>query len=86
MRRLNPWIWPACAVTAVLLAGCAGMAGSKTGTSFFVTSVGSGKGGDLGGLAGAVPGTSAWPSARIAVTLRVGRSDASRVRRPIFCS
>lgn len=43
--------------TAVMLAACAGGAGSAMPTSgpmnFFVTSVGSGKGADLGGLAGA---------------------------------
>ena len=39
---------------AGLLAGCAGMAGGgKSGLGFFVTSAGPGKGGDLGGLAGA---------------------------------
>jgi hypothetical protein len=53
MRRLNSLIGPVCAAAVVVLAGCAGMAGYKTGTSFFVTSVGLGKGGDLGGLAGA---------------------------------
>jgi hypothetical protein len=42
----------ACAAAAVLLAGCGSMA-PKSGMSFFVTSEGSGKGGDLGGLAGA---------------------------------
>ena len=42
-------------LTAVgLLAGCAGMAGGgKSSLGFFVTSAGPGKGGDLGGLAGA---------------------------------
>jgi hypothetical protein len=39
--------------TAVLLAACAGMPGSGAGMSFFVTSAGTGKGADLGGLAGA---------------------------------
>jgi hypothetical protein len=39
---------------AVLMLGCAAMGmGSGSGMSFFVTSAGSGKGGDLGGLAGA---------------------------------
>jgi hypothetical protein len=39
---------------AAAIAGCAGMPGSTPGgMSFFVTSVGSGRGGDLGGLAGA---------------------------------
>ena len=39
---------------AGLLAGCAGMAGGgKSGLGFFVTSTSPGKGGDLGGLAGA---------------------------------
>ena len=46
------------AAMAVLLAGCAGTAAQSgstaaSGVSFFVTSVGSGKGADLGGLAGA---------------------------------
>ncbi len=45
----------AVAVTAAtLLAACAGMgAGGKSGMGFFVTSTGSGQGGNLGGLAGA---------------------------------
>ncbi len=43
----------ALATAVALLGGCAGMAGEKSGTTFFVTSVGSGKGGDLGGLNGA---------------------------------
>jgi len=38
---------------AALLAACGSMPGSKTGMSFFVTSTNPGKGGDLGGLAGA---------------------------------
>jgi hypothetical protein len=41
------------AVTAALLAACAGSMSGSSGTSFFVSSAGSGKGGDLGGLAGA---------------------------------
>ena len=44
----------ASALAASLLAACAAMpGGSGGGTSFFVTSTGSGKGADLGGLAGA---------------------------------
>ena len=39
--------------SATLLAACSGMPGMKSGMSFFVTSVNPGKGGDLGGLAGA---------------------------------
>jgi hypothetical protein len=39
--------------SAILLAACAGMPGSGGSMSFFVTSVGTGKGADLGGLAGA---------------------------------
>ncbi|MGZ8259490.1 MAG: lectin, partial [Caldimonas sp.] len=38
---------------AALLAACAGMTSSGSGMGFFVTSTGSGRGGDLGGLAGA---------------------------------
>ena len=38
---------------AGLLAACASMSGSNNGMGFFVTSVGPGKGADLGGLAGA---------------------------------
>ena len=44
------------AAATVLLAACAGStmgSGSSTGLSFFVSSTGSGRGGDLGGLAGA---------------------------------
>ena len=40
------------AAFSLLALGCAGT-GQQTGMSFFVTSVGSGKGADLGGLAGA---------------------------------
>lgn len=39
--------------SAILLTACAGMPGSGGGMSFFVTSAGTGKGADLGGLAGA---------------------------------
>lgn len=53
MRRMNPWLWPACVAAVTLLAACGTMSGGKGGTSFFVTSVGVGKGADLGGLAGA---------------------------------
>lgn len=49
MRRAVPWGVAAAAVFAV--AGCASMFGNPT--NFFVTSVGSGRGGDLGGVAGA---------------------------------
>jgi hypothetical protein len=38
--------------SATVLASCAGMSGGKS-MSFFITSTGSGRGGDLGGLAGA---------------------------------
>ena len=43
------------AAATVLLAACAGSmgSGSSTGLSFFVSSAGSGRGADLGGLAGA---------------------------------
>src|SRR3989442_14174433 len=42
------------AIAMAALAACASMAGGgKTGMSFFVTSTSPGKGGDLGGLAGA---------------------------------
>lgn len=41
------------ATTGLALAACAGMGSKDEGMSFFVTSAGSGKGADLGGLAGA---------------------------------
>lgn len=50
MRKLS--YLAAAGITAALLAACATSSGSGAG-SFFVTSVGSGKGADLGGLAGA---------------------------------
>ena len=55
MRKLKKWLLPASvAGVAVVVAACAGMGGGGSGDmSFFVTSTGSGKGGDLGGLAGA---------------------------------
>jgi len=43
----------AAVAATVVLAACGSMMGSKTDMSFFVTSAGSGKGADLGGLAGA---------------------------------
>jgi hypothetical protein len=43
----------AIAAAAALLAGCSGTLPGSAGMSFFVTSTGPGKGGDLGGLAGA---------------------------------
>jgi hypothetical protein len=42
----------ACAAAVTVLAACGSLSG-KSGMSFFVTSAGPGKGGDLGGLAGA---------------------------------
>ena len=43
----------AAVAATVVLAACGSMMGSKTDMTFFVTSAGSGKGADLGGLAGA---------------------------------
>ncbi len=46
--------WSLIAGAAVVLAACSTLGGApRSGMSFFVTSVGSGKGADLGGLAGA---------------------------------
>ena len=54
MRQSIRWSALAAAAAAVsALAGCGSMLPGKTGTSFFVTSSNPGKGGDLGGLAGA---------------------------------
>jgi hypothetical protein len=54
MRHFNRWSLLACAGAVSLLAACSGMPTTgKSDMSFFVTSVGPGKGGDLGGLAGA---------------------------------
>jgi len=50
MRRAVPWVVAAAGLATI--AGCAGMMGGNP-TNFFVTSVGSGRGGDLGGVAGA---------------------------------
>ena len=52
MHRSIRWSLLACSAAA-LLAACGSMPGSKSGMSFFVTSSSPGKGGDLGGLAGA---------------------------------
>src|SRR5512139_1332741 len=49
MRSRNPWV----AAVAVLAATAATAAGGPAEMTFFVTSVGPGKGADLGGLAGA---------------------------------
>jgi hypothetical protein len=53
MRRINRWSLLACAAAVSLLTACGSMTGAKSGMSFFVTSTNPGKGGDLGGLAGA---------------------------------
>ena len=56
MKRSIRWtVAGGCTLAAAaLLAACGSMSGGgKSGTSFFVTSSGSGKGADLGGLAGA---------------------------------
>ena len=50
MRR--SFIWSAATVAVVTLAACGSMA-TRNPMTFFVTSVGAGKGADLGGLAGA---------------------------------
>ena len=52
MHRTFRWSLLACSAAALLTA-CGSMPGGKTGLSFFVTSASPGKGGDLGGLAGA---------------------------------
>ena len=49
MLRVGPWVLAAGA--SLVLLGCASM--SSNPMSFFVTSTGSGRGGDLGGIAGA---------------------------------
>jgi hypothetical protein len=52
--RITHWIGPAAAAGVVGVAGCAGMQpAGPAGMSFFVTSSNPGKGGDLGGIAGA---------------------------------
>lgn len=53
MRRIKRWTLLACAAGVSVLAACGSMSAPKSGMSFFVTSAGPGKGGDLGGLAGA---------------------------------
>lgn len=52
MQRSRLKVLTTLAATSLLTA-CAGMGGGQGGTSFFVTSANPGKGGDLGGLAGA---------------------------------
>ena len=53
MSHLFRWSLIAGAAAVAVLAGCSSMMPAKPGMSFFVTSVNPGKGGDLGGLAGA---------------------------------
>lgn len=54
MRMTKKWMLPSSmAGVAVVVAACAGMGGGSDGMSFFITSVGTGNGADLGGLAGA---------------------------------
>jgi hypothetical protein len=53
-KSTRTWAAVAGAIAVATLAACGSMTGgAKTGTSFFVTSAGPGKGADLGGLAGA---------------------------------
>ena len=52
MHRSVRWSLLACSAAALLTA-CGSMPDSKAGMGFFVTSANPGKGGDLGGLAGA---------------------------------
>lgn len=51
--RVNHWIGLAAVASVAGIAGCAGMQPGANPMSFFVTSSNPGKGGDLGGLAGA---------------------------------
>ena len=53
MHRPIQWSALTAAAALSLLAGCASSPASKNDMSFFVTSAGSGKGADFGGLAGA---------------------------------
>ena len=51
--QLSKWSLATCVAAAAVLGACAGVGGPKNNASFFVTSAGPGRGGDLGGLAGA---------------------------------
>ncbi len=53
MSRSNRLSLLAGAAAVLMLSACGSLSGGKSGMSFFVTSAGPGKGGDLGGLAGA---------------------------------
>jgi len=53
MRPTTPAILLACLVVGSFVAACASSPAMQNGMSFFVSSVGSGRGGDLGGLEGA---------------------------------
>ncbi len=53
MRLSFPWSLVASATLVSILAACASSPAKQNGMSFFVSSTGSGKGGDLGGLSGA---------------------------------
>ena len=53
MRASTSAILVACAAAGSIVAACASSPAMQNGMSFFVSSVGSGKGGDLGGLEGA---------------------------------
>ena len=53
MRPTTSAILLACAALGSLVAACASSPAMQNGMSFFVSSVGSGRGGDLGGLEGA---------------------------------
>jgi len=53
MRRSIQWPVLACAAAAAVLAACSGLSSKKNDMTFFVSSAGPGKGGDLGGVTGA---------------------------------
>ena len=53
MRDSTPRSWLAAAAAVAVLAACGSSPQSKNEMSFFVSSTGSGKGADLGGLTGA---------------------------------
>ena len=80
MRHLHRWSLLACAGAVTLLAACSGLPTmGKSGMSFFVTSVGPGKGGDLGGILLGIltAGTKVPPHRTARLALRDGRLAAT---------
>ena len=79
MRRSNRWSLLACAAAVTVLSACGSLSG-KSGMSFFVTSAGPGKGGDLGVWPVPTDIASRWPRRSARATARGGPTSAPSPR------